>query len=71
MRIDSVLGGVDHADAHQRGDHRDAEFPRELAQLCRRVAVDDAATGVDQRTLRLAQHLEEMVRLGAVDDVGS
>ena len=34
---------------------------RELAQLFRRVAVDDAAARVDQRALRLAQHLEEVV----------
>ena len=44
---------------------------RELAQRVGRVAVDDAAAGVDQRPLRFAQHLEEVVGLGAVDDVGS
>ena len=64
-------GGVHGADAHERGDHRDVEGLRELAQLRRRIAVDDAAAGVDQRPLRFTQHLEEVVGLGAVDDVGS
>ena len=44
---------------------------RERAQLAARVAVDDAAAGVDQRPLRFAEHREELVRLGAVDDVGA
>jgi hypothetical protein len=34
-----VVGGrSDGADAHERGDHRDVEFPRELAQLPRGIA---------------------------------
>ena len=63
--------GVDGADAHERGDHRYIERFRELAQLGGRVAVDDAAAGVDQRALRFTEHLEEVIGLGAVDDVGS
>ena len=65
------IGGVHGADAHERGDHRNVESLGELAQLLRCIAIDHAATGVDQRPLRFAQHLEEMIGLGAVDDVGS
>ncbi len=59
MRMQSGSIGVDRADAHQRGDDRDAERFRELAQRARRFAGDHAAARVDERTLRFADHLEE------------
>ena len=55
--------GVDRPDAHQRGDDGDSEALGERAQLRRGVAVDDAAAGVDQRTLGFAQQAVERLDL--------
>ena len=60
-----VAGGVDRADAHERGHDRDAEALGEGAELGRRLAVDDAAADVDERPLGLAEHLEERLGLAA------
>ena len=46
------IGGVDGADAHQRGDHRDPEVPGKFAQRSAALGVDHAAAGIDQRPLR-------------------
>ena len=51
--------GVERADAHERGDHRDAEAGRELGEAPGGVAVDHPAAGVDERPVRLGQHGEE------------
>jgi hypothetical protein len=54
----------DRADAHERRHDRDAEVRRERAQLVGRLAVDDAAAGVDERAVRRAQQLVERLAVG-------
>ncbi len=53
------LRRIDGADAHQRRHDRNAERVRELGERASGVGVDHAAAGIDQRTARLAEHLEE------------
>ena len=53
------VDGVDRADAHERGHHRDLQVLDELAQRLRGRGIDHAAAGVDQRPLRGRQRLEE------------
>ena len=55
----------DRAPAHQRRDHRHAGDLGELHQQLRRVGVDDAAAGDDQRPLGLVQHRERLLDLRA------
>ena len=59
MRIDKRMRGVDGADAHEGGHHRDLQVLDELAQRRAALAVDHAAAGIDQRPLRGAQRGEE------------
>ena len=53
----------DRAPAHQRRDDRNARDLGELDQQVRRVGVDDAAAGDDQRPLGLVQHGQRLLGL--------
>src|ERR1700728_699797 len=56
------VGGVERTDAHQGRHHRDAEGGGELSERAGGVAVHDAASGIDERLLGLAEHREEAHR---------
>jgi hypothetical protein len=62
-----IAGRIHRADAHERRHDGDVEPLGELAQVGRCVAVDDAAAGVEQRPLRVAQQREERLRFGRRD----
>ena len=57
------VGRVEASEAHQGGYAGHAEACRQLAQLLRRVAVDDSPAGVDQRTPALGKSGEELLAL--------
>ena len=51
------------APAHQRRDHRDAGQFGEFDEQIRRIGIDDAAAGDDQRPLGVVQHRERFFDL--------
>ena len=57
------IGGIERADAHQRGHDGNAERMGKPGQLARRPGIDHPAAGVDQRPFRGGQQLEEVRRL--------
>ncbi len=58
------------AQAHQRIGHRQVEHLRQLGQLCRGLAQDHAATGVDDRTLGAQQQLRRFANLPRMPTYG-
>ena len=62
LQAEVVVAGKAAETVHRHG-HRDAGLLREGFQLRGRVAGDDAAAGVNDRPLALAEHLDDLVKL--------
>ena len=57
------MRGIDRAESHQRGHHGDLQLEGELTQCLCAFGIDHTAACVDQRSLGLAEHAEELFAL--------
>ena len=55
------------ADPHDRGGHRDIRLPSKFGEFFTGIRLNDAATRVENRLLRLANHLEDRTNLIGMD----